>query len=87
MREKLRTKVDYRVTTWAFGEGEQPTTGGGGGDNETPREGTQSGAGGLPNTAAPAPTGSLPAALVALLMLAGLGATGYAVRAQVARRR
>ena len=74
-----------------FEEGEQPGGGGpGGGEQpgqETPREGTQGG-NPVPNTAlSPTPTGSLPAALVALVMLAGLGAAGYAVRTEVARRR
>ena len=73
-----------------FEEGEQG--GEGPGQNETPREGTQGGSGGpsggLPNTAtSPIPTGSVPAALLALLMLAGLGAAGYAVRAEAHRRR
>jgi hypothetical protein len=72
-------------------EGEQPGGGGPGGETpnqgETPREGTQGG-NPLPNTAtSPVPTGSVPAALLALLMLAGLGAAGYAVRAEAQRRR
>jgi uncharacterized repeat protein (TIGR01451 family) len=69
-----------------FEEGEQPGEGGPG-QNETPREGTQGG-NPLPNTAtSPIPTGSVPAALLALLMLAGLGAAGYAVHAEAQRRR
>ncbi len=73
-----------------FEEGEQPGGGGPGGETpnhgETPREGTQGG-NPLPNTATPATTGSVPAALLALLMLAGLGAASYAVRAEAQRRR
>ena len=69
-----------------FEEGEQPG-GGGPGSGETPREGTQGG-NPVPDTALlPNPTGSLPAALLALLMLAGLGTAGYAVRAEARRRR
>jgi uncharacterized repeat protein (TIGR01451 family) len=69
-----------------FEEGEEPG-GGGPGGNETPREGTQGG-NPLPNTAtSPIPAGSAPAALLALLMLGGLGAASYAVRAEARRRR
>ena len=69
-----------------FEEGEEPG-GGGPGGNETPREGTQGG-NPLPNTAtSPIPTGSAPAALLALLMLGGLGVASYAVRAEARRRR
>jgi len=60
---------------------------GGPGQGQTPRENT-AGGNPLPNTAtSPIPTGSVPAALLALLMLAGLGAAGYAVRAEAQRRR
>jgi hypothetical protein len=71
-----------------FEEGENPSEGGPGpGQGETPRENT-AGGNPLPNTAtSPIPTGSVPAALLALLMLAGLGAAGYAVRAEAQRRR
>jgi len=34
----------------------------------------------------PNPTGSVPAALLAMLMLSGLGAAAYAVRAEARRR-
>jgi hypothetical protein len=75
-----------------FDEGEQGGGGGGGGggttpgQNPTPREGTQGG-NPLPNTAtSPIPTGSVPAALLALLMLSGLGAAAYAVRAEARQR-
>ena len=67
-------------------EGEQPG-GGGPGQNETPREGTQGG-NPLPNTAtSPIPSGSVPAVLLALLLLTGLGAASYAVTAEARRRR
>ena len=73
-----------------FDEGEEGGGGGGGGttpgQNVTPREGTQGG-NPLPNTATlPNPTGSVPAALLAMLMLSGLGAAAYAVRAEAHRR-
>ena len=65
-----------------FDEGEQGGGGGPGGN-----EGT-AGGNPVPDTAlAPTPTGSVPAALLALLMLSGLGAAGYAVRAEAQRRR
>ena len=57
------------------------------GGNPAPNEGTLGG-NPVPDTAmAPTQTGSLPAALVALLMLAGLGVAGYVARAEVVRRR
>ncbi|HEX7173086.1 MAG TPA: SpaA isopeptide-forming pilin-related protein [Candidatus Limnocylindria bacterium] len=66
--------------------GEQPGVGGPG-QSETPREGTQGG-NPLPNTAtSPIPTGSPPAVLLALLLLAGLGGAGYAATAEARRRR
>jgi hypothetical protein len=71
-----------------FDEGEEGGGGGGTtpGQSQTPREGTQGG-NPLPNTAtSPIPTGSVPAALLALLMLSGLGAAAYAVRAEARRR-
>jgi len=73
-----------------FDEGEEGGGGGGGGttpgQNVTPREGTQGG-NPLPNTAtSPIPTGSVPATLLALLMLSGLGAAAYAVRAEARQR-
>jgi hypothetical protein len=69
--------------------GEQPNQGGPGPTTVTtgtPREGTLGG--NLPNTAiSPTPNGSVPAALLALLMLSSLGAAAYAVKAEVRRRR
>lgn len=57
-----------------------------GGPTTTPRSGTL--AGNLPNTATEPFTGSsLPVALVALVMLSGLGAAAYAMKAEAARRR
>jgi hypothetical protein len=58
------------------GEGEQP------GQPQQPGEGT------LPDTAtAPGPIGSVPAALLALVMLTGLGAAAYTMQAEARRRR
>ena len=64
---------------------------GGGGTSpdtdETPREGT-AGGNPLPDTATlPIPGGSVPAALLALAMLSGLGAAGYAMATEARRRR
>jgi hypothetical protein len=57
-----------------------------GGPTVTPRQGTL--AGNLPNTATEPFTGtSLPVAVVALLMLSGLGAAAYAMKAEASRRR
>jgi hypothetical protein len=56
-----------------------------GGPTTTPRSGTL--AGNLPNTATEPFSGSLPVALVALVMLSGLGAAAYAMKAEAARRR
>jgi len=62
-------------------------------EEEEQREGTRGsqagpGQGTLPNTATlPDPTGSVPAALLALAMLTGLGAAGYAMQAEARRRR
>jgi uncharacterized repeat protein (TIGR01451 family) len=67
-------------------EGEEPNEGTQGG-NPQPNEGTLGG-NPLPNTAiSPTPNGSVPAALLAMLMLSGLGAAAYAVKAEVRRRR
>jgi hypothetical protein len=56
------------------------------GPTVTPRQGTL--AGNLPNTATEPFSGtSLPVALVALLMVIGLGAAAYAMKAEAARRR
>ncbi|HJR90307.1 MAG TPA: SpaA isopeptide-forming pilin-related protein [Aeromicrobium sp.] len=56
------------------------------GPTTTPRQGTL--AGNLPNTATEPFSGTpLPVALVALLMLSGLGAAAYAMKAEAARRR
>jgi len=73
---------------------EDELAGGGGGNSgtapqqgQTPRGGTLGG-NPLPNTAtSPNPTGSVPAALLALLMLSGLGAAGYAMQVEARRRR
>ena len=69
-------------------EGEAPNEGTQGGNPKPkPGEGTLGG-NPLPNTAiSPTPTGSVPAALLALLMLSSLGAAAYAVKAEVRRRR
>ena len=85
-------EADAWVTVFVFnfegGEGlapeeETPTTRGG----ELPSQGGP-GQGTLPNTAtAPAPTTSVPAALLAMVMLTGLGAAGYAMQAEARRRR
>lgn len=57
-----------------------------GGPTTTPRQGTL--AGNLPNTATEPYDGtSTPVALVALLMLSGLGAAAYAMKAEAGRRR
>jgi len=62
-------------------------------EEEEQREGTRGsqagpGQGTLPNTATmPEPTGSVPAVLLALAMLTGLGAAGYAMQAEARRRR
>ena len=79
---------DDAVMVHAYNFVTEDTQGGGTpGQNETPREGTQGG-NPLPNTAtSPIPTGSVPAALLALLMLSGLGAAAYAVKAEASRRR
>jgi hypothetical protein len=67
------------------GGGNEGTLGNQGGPKTTPRSGTLAG---LPNTATEPYNGtSLPVALVALLMLSGLGAAAYAMKAQAARRR
>ena len=82
-----RADEDDSVMVHAYNFVTEDTQGGGGGGNETPREGTQGG-NPLPNTAiSPNPNGSVPAALLALLMLSGLGAAASAVKAEVRRRR
>jgi hypothetical protein len=87
--EEFDITADGTTTVIVFNfadEGEGPS-GGGPDDNETPRGGTLGG-NPVPDTAlAPIPTGSVPAALLALLMLSGLGAAAYAVRAEAQRRR
>jgi hypothetical protein len=75
-----------------FAEGEQggnpPGNGGSGpGQSETPREGT-AGGNPLPNTATtPAPGGSLPAILLALMALGALGVGGHRVATEARSRR
>ena len=65
-------------------EGEEGGNPPGGG---APNEGT-AGGNPVPDTAmSSTETGSFPASLVALLMLAGLGVAGYVARAEVVRRR
>ena len=69
-----------------FTEGEQPG-GGGPGSNEPPREGT-AGGNPLPNTATtPAPGGSLPAILLALMALGALAVGGQRMAAEARSRR
>ncbi len=76
---------DDTVMIHAYNFVNEGTSGGGGAG--AGGEGTLGG-NPLPNTAtSPFPTGSMPAALVALLMLASLGAAGYTVRAEASRRR
>jgi hypothetical protein len=70
--------IMLHVYNFAAAEG---TQGGGGG----PRGGTLSGT--LPNTATDPITGSVPAVIVALTMLAGLGFGGYRMAEEARRRR
>lgn len=84
----LITVVEGEITTIivinTFVEDEQS---GGGGGTAPGGEGTLGG-NPLPNTStSPIPTGSLPAGLLALVMLTGLGAAGYAMQAEARRRR
>ena len=60
---------------------------GGGEPNQGPRGGTAGGNPPLPNTAMDQLSGSLPAVLLAALMLAGLGAGAWVTAAEVRRRR
>jgi hypothetical protein len=63
-------------------EGEGP------GEGELPGQPQQPGEGTLPDTAtAPGPIGSVPAALLALVMLTGLGAAAHTMQAEARRRR
>jgi hypothetical protein len=84
-----RADADDTVMVHVYNFVLEDTQGGGGGGTQKPKpnEGTLGG-NPLPNTAfSPIPTGSVPAALLALLMLSGLGAAAYAVKAEVRRRR
>ncbi len=87
--------IMLHVYNFASEEGEGGVAPGTGGQpSQAPRgdvRGSQGGPGGqggvLPDTAAAPFSGSVPAAVLALLMLSGLGVASYAVAAEVRRRR